>query len=679
MATQLSRRIWGDGQETTPGRMLLGGAIIWAAYSAIHLLVNGVVLDEAVVPAQIIAGSVRYPAGHPHEIYHTQIFNLANYLAAGLWAVIPDALLLSGLRNFILLFLNAFLPFGFVIVLTRQPLWGHVAASLTVAQVGGAPFAGIYPISVFPTFYSTGQIGLQIALLSVLSLLGRFSKLAGLLFGLLPSVHGFYALPVWLWGGAHLVITRGRQSGLSKSRFAVAAAVGVMICLIVLGTIRLTASNVRGEPPYDVRGDDEVIYEQFTKNSDMLRQPLSPASLGYLVNPGAFFLLGGRLLWRARRQREIAGPAHQALVSLMLLGGMLWVYVYGTWLFQTLGGELPAFVQISMPARFSNITAMLLLPLTVAAIVYSQHDLPQRLALTARMLFIGMIPLTAIIAMAQSRFSPEPMFMLWGTLVATEVFAIRGEDRRRLLIVLMGIGVGMVLAQLGNTLFLTSFLLSAGILGLAARATRSRQPFPQHWHPWTARGLVVACLFASSASLLGSSEWMKIKLTQEDRELEAWLRANSASSDMILTPYNFMPVLQIKTGHPVLMEHETLWAMSYMPGLAPVLGMMSRELYGIDYSHAGSLDRLKSRDCSEFWVRLCKDAYFEAWRTRTGADWQSLARKYRFHFVFSPPEMPLQLPVARSWSSGWTLYVIPRDESEQEDLETSASRISVTR
>jgi hypothetical protein len=647
--------------------MLLGGAIIWAAYSAINLLVNGAVLDEVIVPAQIITGSVRYPAGHPHEIYYTRIFTLPNYLAAGLWAAIPDVLLLSTLRNFLLLFLSAFLPFGFAILFTRQPIWGHVAATLTVAQVGGVPFSGIYPVSVFPTFYSTGQIGLQIALLSGLLLLSGHSKLAGFAFGLLPGIHGTIGLLVWLWGGVYMLLTRGKGFKLNKLQFVAAAGLGILVCAILFGVIRLRAVDDRIEPPYDVQADGEIIYEQFTENSDEMRQPFPLASLGYLINPGAFFLLASWLFWRARRQRQTTrSPDDQTLLALLLLGGLVWVYVYGTRLFQGFGGVLPTFVQVSMPARFSNVTALLLMPLTVAVIAHRQSDMPKRSAPAARTLVIVMVLLAAVVpTMAQGRFAPELTFVVWGSLVAMELFARPVVDRWALSIALSAIIVGVVLVQLGKIMFLASFLVSAGILGFAARMTKARESIHQHWPRWIAFGLVVACLFASSAALLAYSAVVGtpkvLKITQEDRELEAWLRANSKPTDMILTPYNSKPELQIKTGHPVLMEWITHWLISYMPSLAPVIGMMTRDLYGIDYSDPASINRFKRQDCSEFWVKLCKDAYVDAWRTRTLADWQGLAKKYRFHLVFSHSEMPLQLPAARSWPSGWTLYVIPHE------------------
>jgi hypothetical protein len=162
----LSQLLWAGGQGVTLGRMLWTGAFVWGLYGAGHLLVNGVVLDEVVVPAQIIAGDVRYPLGHPHQVYYTQAFSLLNYVAGLLWTIAPHALVVSGLRNFASLVLSAFVPYALTVVLTGRPGWGHVAATLTIADVPVA-FGGLYPIFAFATFWTTGHLGMQAALLSV--------------------------------------------------------------------------------------------------------------------------------------------------------------------------------------------------------------------------------------------------------------------------------------------------------------------------------------------------------------------------------------------------------------------------------------------------------------------------------------------------------------------------------
>ncbi len=49
------------GEGVTIGRMLAFGSLVWGTYSLVQFPLNGVVLNELVVPAQIITGTVRYP------------------------------------------------------------------------------------------------------------------------------------------------------------------------------------------------------------------------------------------------------------------------------------------------------------------------------------------------------------------------------------------------------------------------------------------------------------------------------------------------------------------------------------------------------------------------------------------------------------------------------------------
>ena len=103
------------------------GAVVCATYSVLQLLVNGVVLDESVIAAQIITGAVEYPPWHPHNLFYTGAFSLPNYLAAVFYAVWDSVLVLSGIRNALYLFLTAFLPFTLTTLLTRNALWGCIS------------------------------------------------------------------------------------------------------------------------------------------------------------------------------------------------------------------------------------------------------------------------------------------------------------------------------------------------------------------------------------------------------------------------------------------------------------------------------------------------------------------------------------------------------------------------
>src|ERR1043165_8341052 len=87
-ASPFAAWLW-TGEGLGVGSMIAAGLLIWFLYSVVQVLVNGIVFDEIVVPAQIITRAVQYPAGHPHGLYFPRLLNLQNYLAAIEWLILP--------------------------------------------------------------------------------------------------------------------------------------------------------------------------------------------------------------------------------------------------------------------------------------------------------------------------------------------------------------------------------------------------------------------------------------------------------------------------------------------------------------------------------------------------------------------------------------------------------------
>jgi hypothetical protein len=145
-------------------------------------------------------------------------------------------------------------------------------------------------------------------------------------------------------------------------------------------------------------------------------------------------------------------------------------------------------------------------------------------------------------------------------------------------------------------------------------------------------------------------------ISQYDRELSQWLAAHARPGEMILPAITPQTKLQPRTGHPVLMEAESLYLMSYMPSLAPTIGTMARDLYGVDYADRDQIERVSRNGrlgfSSPFW--------HDAWKNRKRRDWQALGRKYGFRLTLSPNETPLDLPVVLP-GTFWSLYEIPEN------------------
>jgi hypothetical protein len=681
-ANPISRLLWLGGEEVSLACMLARGALIWAAYSALQLWVNGVVIDEGVVPAQIIAGAVHYPPGHPHLVFYPQVFSLPNYLAAVLWRLVPNALLLSALRNFLFLFASAFLPFALALVLTRKPLWGHLAAALTLTETG-LRFWGIYPMWVFPNFYSHGHIGMHVALLAVVFLLARMWGWAGFFLGLQPALHGAMIAVLWPWSFLYILFSSQKPRGKERVRFFLSAGVGLALTVGLAAITFARANHVAVAPPYDAQANGDLIYRNFTLFTDFHRHLFSFFTFGYLVNLVAFLTLGA-ILWRATRrpaEPDCPPPGRPVVFWLMLFGIYAWATVFGAALLQRVWGSLPGPVEQLMPYRFSNFSALLLLPLTAAALFVVWRELPEPLRRLARNLLIALLGVAGILLwleegpfdwLYRGRVAIHLIFIVWGVLFAMELLNHTLLLRRRLdcLFGVLVLAASTFLAtppsRVGVTL-LASFFLSMLLLSVLLLVRRffsrphSGSSLIPH-RPAFALLLIIALICAAALPGRRMDAWhRKLErwdmVSRDDRALRDWLAKNARPGEMLLPALWPRSELQPKTGHPVLMELETLYLMTYVPRLAPTIGVMAKDLYGMDYSDPAQL-----RSIAEDGRVLPETAWIRTWRERRQAEWQSLGQRYAFRLVLSPADVPLDLPLARPGNT-WNLYTIPARSS----------------
>jgi hypothetical protein len=139
-----------------------------------------------------------------------------------------------------------------------------------------------------------------------------------------------------------------------------------------------------------------------------------------------------------------------------------------------------------------------------------------------------------------------------------------------------------------------------------------------------------------------------------DVQLSAWLKSNASPNEFMLGPIFPRPQIQSKTGHPVLMEMETLYLMSYMPNLSSSIGTMAKDLYGVDFTDPDQMARVQADPGP-----LVESTYWASqWRTRSREQWQALGKTYKFRLVLAVSGVPLDLPVALPGEE-YTLYLIP--------------------
>jgi uncharacterized membrane protein YidH (DUF202 family) len=661
---KVSAALWSGGEEVSFPRMLAVGSLIWGAYTAIQLAASGIVLDQVVVPVQIITGTVPYPPGHPHQIFYSQAFSLLNYVTAAIWHLKPDSQFISCLRNFLFLFLSVFVPFGLGVILTRRPLWGYLAVTIAMSQTA-IPFGGLYPLFFWPHPYSDGHIGAHLVLLLVILLLAGLWKWAGLLLGLLPGLHAAMCIVGWPWAACYVGRIIRSCSRTDKRHFFASICLGLTACVGLGLLIWVQKSKLVAVSPYDVKGNEESIYRLYTSETDAHRQLPPLLSYGYLVNTVALFAIGALAL-RAQESRKGAATC----VWILLLGGLAWAYVYSAWLFQAVFGRLPDLWAILMPARFSNISALLLIPISVAAVAGAYERMPEGKRLVATVAVASLVCAEGLfIRIFPDRIASYLMFALWGLAFAMNWYVQR-SDLYRLRTPSAAVAVTLCLMfwtqrslaiwVFGLTLFTFGFVLFVAGGGQRSKATS--------WNSRSTLVLLAACAITIAVVVPGTKSvlWDRDlspedrwdRFTAFDRLLTSWLETHVDRKEPILAPIYPRTELQVKTGHPVVAEMETLQLISYIPKLAPVVGMMSKDLYDVNYEDRVQLTRIRQMCGGGNGVADIWKCSMVSWQKRNRADWQVLAKKYRFRLVLSPANATLDLPVAVQGRQS-ILYLIP--------------------
>ena len=438
---------WTGGENITLGKMLATGALIWGIYSIFHLLVNGIILDQSILPAQIITGAVPYPAGHPHEVFYPNAFSLQNYLAAALYAICPNPLFISAIRNLLFLFLSTFVAFSLTLLLTRKPLWGHLASVLTLSETV-VRFQGVYPLRVFPVGYTDGHISIHLAILCVVLLLGRSWKMGGFFIGILPSVHAAFATLIWPWSLCFLLFSKNRPHGTDVHRLLKGTCAGVIISIALAIVISFSSTEQRiAKYPYDAHENGEIIRQNFISTTDSHRQFFTPHSLAYFANPIIFFVICIMLLYRTNQSKIDSSqiPENSYFFWIIFLGGFTWFIVYGTWFYQLVKGSLPVYLDIIMPYRFSNITALLLIPLTLTGIAYVQRDTTESLRFLISTILIGLVIIIGIRIINDQRFLMRNLIVFfWGMLFALNLVSTRYRSKFSLLNLLFTLVISVI-------------------------------------------------------------------------------------------------------------------------------------------------------------------------------------------------------------------------------------------
>jgi len=641
---------------------LVGGALAILFFVAASAIVNPIVNDETLGSGAVLAKLPPYPDGHPHVYFYERAFSLGNHATARALelGVHRDAISLT--RNGLALFLALFTPFAAALCFTRRVSLAIFAAVLAALEAPCA-YDGLYPVLVFPDVYSHGQIGQSLAVLVAVAWIGGAARTAGFLTGAMPMLHAGVFPPLAVFTLLYLALARGRPRGAKLRRALVAVGAGVAACAAFFALTRSGVEPATGAGPYAAPGVDSAAGLGFVALTDSHRQVPDFMRFGYfahalaLVGLALAVLRGGRELWARSNGADAA--ARWGLV----LAIIAWSY--------TLVGSalqrqemLPHVLLMTMPSRVTNLSTILLAPLTAVAWqrALERHDARTRAALWT---LCGMAA-TALSVWLWRRgpwASREHVFpLVWGCVLGAGAFAWPVARR---------VAIGCTLAFAGACLLLSleypspprQVSLAAGFLLAVAYAFMARVvrgPFAsiaERAAPGLALcgGLLAVAANIPKRFLDFGKVFRRDVLSRDDLGMLDWMAANVGPEEPLVTAAWERLEMQQKTAHPVLIELETLWMLTYMPELGSTVGPMVKDFFEVDYADREAMLALSHGGRFELedphWSRV--------WSERPESGWRELAEKYDFELVVSPQETPLQLPRVVDGTRA-DLYRVPR-------------------
>lgn len=603
------------------------GLALCVAFCAVGVAARGLRWDETLEHAQVLAGAVAYPEGHPLPHYLARAFSLQTLLSTGmLWIGLGEAALCAA-RNFLFLCATV-LPVYALLLALRLGALGACAGALLVAQGVLLEFDGNYPLQVWPELYSNGHIGTGWVVLTVAALAAPWPRTAMLLLGLLSGVHAGQA-PL-----AIVIAIAAMCAPLPEARALRAAwrwlALGVG--LVAMGWLahRLLA----GAPPAlaaSVKNSD-ALWRAYTFGHDPHRQiPRAAAWLTVFAAAGL-----AALAWRAERSWRVGVVAAYALAVGAVMAGT--GAAHGL-----LGASTPAWLLQWMPYRLVNHVAPLLLALALAGLWRAAPS--QRPAVW---LVAGLVAWGAITPYLGA-FVPDRIYTRYvapGEAVAFVIvgagwahWAIAGAPGRGAAGLLMG---ALPAAALGFHRFGAACLMLGHALAWVGRhATRgvaaARGPMPVGPGPRGGAHLAIAALCAlAAAQTLANQARARATLPRSDFEaaVARWAAEEAPRAPALLTPPEGHGA-QARLGAAVLADAATLSLISYVPAVGGAVAAMLLDVYGMD---------LLGGDAGPGWRAH--------WASLDAAGWRALAARHGITHVAAPADLALPLPVVLETPTG---------------------------
>ena len=603
------------------------GAAFCGLFALLAVAVRGIRWDETYEHAQILAGQVAYPPGHPLALYVHNAFSLQTYFSGLLlhWGLGP--VVLCGFRN-VLFLLASMLPVYLLGAwLTRSAIAG-LAATLLVLQGILLEFDGSYPTMVWPELYSNGHIGGGLVLLGLCAVVMGARRTAFFLGGLLPCIHvGQWpplagALTVY---ALHLFLTEG-AGGIphrSGKRASLVASLGFgvlgLVCTVAFWLIhRHFVLPLPASGPFAVAGDADAVWRGYTAFHDPHRQ--FPPGNGHVVLVGTVLLC-----WLAAtfgRSPVLRRGAFWLAVYASFIAAAVW----GTMLLHAwFGARIPFLLIAWMPYRLINHLPPLVLAVIAGAILTRWPG--RGVWVLCGAVSIGVLqplwPLVLGAALHQRYVSGGECvaFLLYGVALFA-VAPARPPGRYAVIAAaLLSITPLAMYHRFGAACVVLGVVLAYGVDRTGTRESRRAQP---------AVAFSILVLGAGFAALLWHQQQYRQNLPVSPFEAEARAALAGRASAMLLGPPDSI-LLQATTNVPVLVESATPSLISYVPAIGPGIDQLYEDIYGFGFRGPGP-------DTGE------KAPWEQRWQERPRAVWQSLGLRYGFTHVVAPVHWKLELP-----------------------------------
>ena len=610
------------------------GAGACVLFAAVAVVLRGVRWDETWEHAQILAGQVAYPAGHPLALYVHNAFSLQTYIAAGMLSLGAGPVLLCGFRNVLFLLASMLPVYALTATMTRSVLAGLVSALLMMQGIL-LEFDGSYPTMVWPETYSNGHIGGGVVLLALAALsAGRF-RIAFFLVGLIPCIHVGQWPPLAATAalyGVYFLYQEQKRVGARAARWIGTFGLGFGATLLFWLLHRHYTLPLPGNGPFAAGGDTEAVWKGYTALHDPHRR--FPPGNGHVVLAGTMLLAWLVAAW---------GPDHRlrrACLVLAIYTSAVGTLVWGTMAIHAwMGPDIPFLLIAWMPYRLINHIPAIGLALTVALI----------LARWPGRGWCILIP-AALVGVLQP---------LWPLVMGPALHGRYLAGGECVAFALYGVALFSIVPAAGPPLWTRVVLATAPIMPLAM------------YHHFGAAcvvagviaGYIVNRVFLSRPRTISRSIrsmaamviavgaiallWRQFQHRRQlpVAEFSAGVARELAGRDRVLLlapPDNLL--IQATTNLPVLAEVATPSLISYVPEIGPSIDRLYTELYGITF-RIPAASAVQGPD----WTAL--------WRERSEASWKELSRRYGFTHIIAPAALPLRLPEIFA-DDGYALYAV---------------------